>query len=609
MPISGPGPVFVYESMRAARRWQVYAARSLFVFLVLLGMVIVWLGNDRAALVSGGAATFRAMAKVGQEFFYALAGVQISLVMLAAPAAAAGAICTDRTSGALAHMFVTDLSDTEIVLGKLGAHLTPIAGVIVCGLPVAAIAALLGGIDFGAVAGALAVSLALALLGCVLALAISLVATKTHEVLMAVYMIEALWLLSLPIWWASAGPPPAWFQKSNPYVLVFAPYNKPGFASAIDYALFVGVAAALAALLVAITISALRSVVVAESGRPEKARRRIPPRLARLFPTLAGPSLDGNPVLWREWHRNRPSRLARRIWEGLMAVTALVAAVGTYDVVLHGHKGRGPNGLGLAMILQVTFGFLMVSATAPTVLAEERVRGSLDVLLATPLATRSIVVGKWWGVYRRVLLLAPIPLYVLILTAATVAGTPKIPAGRLVSSPVPLMPWERFLAPLLASADFLSSGALLVSLGVALATWIRRLGRAVAFNVIAFFMLAIGLVLLGDLLFRQVVSGVGAGEWVDWLRQSVISMSPIVGPVHPIDILLMQWETRTPRWISAGVVSLLKATLAVGMFNLTVRTFDRSLGRVREFEAPRVVTGRRFHQPHLAETEPAHYSK
>ena len=52
--------------------------------------------------------------------------------------------------------------------------------------------------------------------------------------------------------------------------------------------------------------------------------------------------------------------------------------------------------------LQVAGGLLLLSVSAATSLAEERQRGSLDVLMATPLPTRSIVWGKWWGTFRSV---------------------------------------------------------------------------------------------------------------------------------------------------------------------------------------------------------------
>ena len=45
-------------------------------------------------------------------------------------------------------------------------------------------------------------------------------------------------------------------------------------------------------------------------------------------------------------------------------------------------------------MLQVIFGLLMLSAVAPMSMSEERQRGSLDVLAATPLSTRTIVLGN-----------------------------------------------------------------------------------------------------------------------------------------------------------------------------------------------------------------------
>ena len=68
--------------------------------------------------------------------------------------------------------------------------------------------------------------------------------------------------------------------------------------------------------------------------------------------------------------------------------------------------------------LQVAAGLLLLSVSAATSLAEERQRGSLDVLLATPLSTRSIVLGKWWGAFRGVPPLLVLP----VLIAAALAS-------------------------------------------------------------------------------------------------------------------------------------------------------------------------------------------
>ena len=72
-----------------------------------------------------------------------------------------------------------------------------------------------------------------------------------------------------------------------------------------------------------------------------------------------------------------------------------------------------------------------VSLFAPTVLAEERVRGSLDVLMTTPLSTDRIVLAKWWGAYRVVPALAILPaIGCLIIAAAALRST----TGRLGES-------------------------------------------------------------------------------------------------------------------------------------------------------------------------------
>ncbi len=68
----------------------------------------------------------------------------------------------------------------------------------------------------------------------------------------------------------------------------------------------------------------------------------------------------------------------------------------------------GHDGLFYYM-LPAFFGGLVLSASAPMSLSEERQRGSLDVLMATPLSTRSIVVGKWLSVFRIVPWLAAGP--------------------------------------------------------------------------------------------------------------------------------------------------------------------------------------------------------
>ena len=164
----GLGPVFAYEWLTGARRWQMYALRALYVAMLLLCLSAVW------GPFEGQDLTIALAASISEQFFRWLGLLQLMLVMLAAPAVMAGSICVEKSRGTLLHLFITDLSDDEIVLGKLAARLTPVLMVLASGVPVLALAGLLGGIDPGALLGSFLVTVGTAAVGCTLALVLSI---------------------------------------------------------------------------------------------------------------------------------------------------------------------------------------------------------------------------------------------------------------------------------------------------------------------------------------------------------------------------------------------------------------------------------------------------
>src|SRR5262249_25767504 len=148
------------------------------------------------------------------------------------------------------------------------------------------------------------------------------------------------------------------------------------------------------ALLAAAATWRIRAVVIRQAGRgeatgradrPAGARRGPLARLARLLPS---PSLDGNPVLWREWPRQRPSRRSVAVWGLFGALSSGFSLWAIVDALSGAGPGRREMGAVIGGV-QVSAGLLLLSISAATSLAEERRRGSLDVLLATPLSTRS----------------------------------------------------------------------------------------------------------------------------------------------------------------------------------------------------------------------------
>ena len=369
----GLGPVFAFEWLAVSRRWQWYAARSVFVLGILGALSVVWW----ARVARAPARTVQAQAEVGRLVCGAIIATQLAMVLLAASAATAGAICLDRARGTLAHMLVTDLSSFEIVVGKLAARMVPVLAILLCFSPIPALASLLGGIEPAIVAGSMLVTIGVAASGCTAALALSTWGTKTHEVLLTTYAGWSVWLLVLPVWWGfrlviGGAAPPSWLENSNPIWLVAAPLLWPGSVSPGDQFAFFGASLLASAGLTSLAVTQVRKV----SARQRSLRSRWFPLaqvvdgILRLVP---GPSLDANPVLWREWHRRRPSRWARAVWV-LYGVMTMGLSVTLIALNLNGSVVRREVA-SIGNGFQAGIGLLLLSVSAATVLAEERVRG------------------------------------------------------------------------------------------------------------------------------------------------------------------------------------------------------------------------------------------
>ncbi len=561
--------MFAYEWLTSARRWQPYALRALFVAAILVGMAL--LPFDRRRPVRGASVSLRELAVVGEQTYRAIVVVELTLILLVAPATTAGAVCLDKARGTLDHLLVTELSNAEIVLGKLGVRLIPVLGLVACVVPVLALSGLLGGIDPLALGGSFLVAIGCAVLGCALAMTLSVFGRKTHEVLILTYLIIVLWVLApvlvaiaqevLP-WPSSGAAGPAlwaalreWAEWPNPYHLAFAPYNVPSTVGVADYLGFLAGCLAISAALLGLATARIRGVALSQAGRPAAGARRWLPRRPGWWPGLPGPSLDPNPVAWREWRRTRPSLMMRVAW-------GLYAALGLFWVFLAASSPlfgwRGGQQVGVMNMFQITLGLLLLSVGAATSLAEERASGSLDVLLSTPMSTRSILVAKWWGSFRQVFRVAIWPAATTYFVVAD--------GGH----------WSVYV---LLLALVLAYGAAITSLGLAIATWVRRLGRAVASCVAVYVSLMIGWPILTALLFPNTTGSVGIGlvmgdppygallltlgtKWGGtWLRGR--------GMTTPDDTIL---------WTSLWIVAFVGA--AAFLYWATLATFDDCLGRI-----------------------------
>ncbi len=570
---SGLGPVFIYECLANSRRWQTYALRSAGVAALLFAM-----GTIAISTLGTEGSSAREYANLGQAYFIAMIGVELALVMLAAPAATAGAICLDRARGTLAHMLMTDLSDAEIVLGKLAARLLPVFGLVACTWPVMAISSLLGGIDPIALTLAYAVILAVAVLGSTIALALSVWARKSHEVILATYTVFILGLLLWPIWYflsmgGWAGAPPQWALLANPFYVAFVPYADPGKLELADYIVFFGVALAASVLFGVLAI--WRTRPVACRGSAEKSNGSRVGLIGRVTRWLPGPSLDRNPVLWREWHRSRPSVGMAAILATLMGTTGAVCIVGAVSFWENG-VDFGPRAFWeiagvYAYLLHVIFGLLMLAAIAPNSMNEERQRGSLDILAATSLSTRAIVFGKWLGTFRLVLFMTigPGVLALAMATARSQAPFP-LPAGLSPAYYRIISLGARSYGVIVVIATILAHGALITSVGLALAVWVKRQSRAIALSVGSFILVTAAWPIVVSIPVHHRDLG-----------RDLATVSPVVTCTTFVNFFTTRTYGLTGNILRCGTFWAVEVfALAMGILWLTIRTFDGCVDRV-----------------------------
>ena len=213
--------------------------------------------------------------------------------------------------------------------------------------------------------------------------------------------------------------------------------------------------------------------------------------------------------------------------------TGVIFSTGTRDVA------AWVNGL------QVSVGLLLLSVTAATSLAEERVRGSLDVLMTTTLSTRQIVLGKWLGTYRVVPPMAILPALVVFSSGE---GDAKLWPGVV-----------------LMLAYVLSAGAAVTSLGLAMATRYSRLGRAVGTTVALYVLITVGWLFVSMFVFSPGELGPAMGSPFFFAGIMTIEQSNSV-----VFSDVFGWGTF---WV------IVSTSAAAALLTITLIIFDRCLGR------------------------------
>ncbi len=425
------GPVFTFELITTARRGRYYAARVAYGLMLLFTF---WTEYhymlQRQQFIS-----IKKMGAFAESAFIAFAWGQGLMLLALIPAMVAGVVADEHQRKTLHYLLASQLTSSEIVLGKLGARLIHAGVLVLIGLPVVCLIGMYGGLDPWKVLYIYAGTFSIALFLAGMSMLVSVVARRPRDAILMAYGLEAAWLFLLPVFahlapffsWPIAvwlvpityvgmatHPTVAWGHLRNyaEWGVRFA--GRPpstqwltSMAAEIHQAFLwmTGLQAVLGCLFLILAVTLLRPLRGGTRGRRRRgwlARRREREAVAR-------PGCGDDPMIWKERYAGRGGGLA---WlTSLPVVLVLGTLLGCYlfdaawpafgELIFAREDDKARFALNaelrLAGALLFSLWLVAVSSSAAVGVTSEREEDTWTSLTATLLTGPEIVRAKMFG--------------------------------------------------------------------------------------------------------------------------------------------------------------------------------------------------------------------
>ena len=190
-----PGPVLAVELVTMSRRTRYFVLRVLYAAALFFAL---WFTHQENLGPSSG--DINSVAAFTSAFFGTFGVMQLLAVLLIGPALAAGTISQERERRTMEYLYATPLSNLEIIIGKLGGRVLQILCLVLSGVPVLALAMLMGGIAPQDVAALTATTLSTVLFVTMVSMAVSAWTAKARDAVIRAYLVFfCLWVLPFPV--------------------------------------------------------------------------------------------------------------------------------------------------------------------------------------------------------------------------------------------------------------------------------------------------------------------------------------------------------------------------------------------------------------------------
>lgn len=434
------GPVFTREVAIAPRRSRVYVARTAFGIGLLILMATAWLVLTGTQVVRD----VGDLARFGSILLQILAPLQLALAVFFSAMLSASAVSQEKDRKTLILLLLTNLSNSELVLGKLLASLLYVLVLAAGALPLFMLATWFGGVAFDQVTRVFVVTLITVIACGSLGSVIALWREKTFQALAMTVLILMLWLGAWEVvgsgalgaqWlgvearqWALAFSPwEAVHEATRPMVVDSASPLGPAMAAVRGIEPFVLAGLAMTALLNGVAIAMVRvwnpsrearqatredetwnreSIWGAEYDVQQEQTEEGAESAAANAEAVKTPDVPrrartrqvwDNPIIWREvrtWAHGRKILFVRFVYLVLFAL----AATSLHWVTANGDVVAAETAAKILVPL-LFLSLVLVNSQAVTSLTSERDGKALDLLLVSDLTPREFVFGKLGGAF------------------------------------------------------------------------------------------------------------------------------------------------------------------------------------------------------------------
>jgi ABC-type transport system involved in multi-copper enzyme maturation permease subunit len=409
------GPIFQREFITVPRRVRHYVARVAYLGTLWVVGITAWL----ATVGWTRTATLGETARFGPLLFQLLTTVQLALFLFFAALSSASSVSQEKDRRTFVLLLMTDMSNFEIVLGKLLGSLLQIGLLLLATVPLWMFIILLGGVSLGQVLQALLIVAATVLAAGSLGSLVALWRERTFQALalttlfLVLYLCLARGLTVVPeLFPALAGFDAVkwqrWLDPFRALQSVQAPTEtlEAGVAPAYGFtAMMLLLSGALNALgLYKLRVWNPSGEPIMQAERPEDidakdaelAKDESKRAAAHAAPGKAR-AVGPNPILWREIFTRAYGRRPLLVKLAYLIALAIICWSALAPVIDH-KKSERPFEAAYGLVPVCVLSMLLVAAQAATAITSERDTGALDLLLVTDLSPQEFIFGKLGGI-------------------------------------------------------------------------------------------------------------------------------------------------------------------------------------------------------------------